>query len=80
MIIAVKVIPRSRQAGCVFRDNVLVIKVTKPASEGQATAAARSTLAQILSLPLTSVILISGMRNRHKLFSLPDTVKWPPKI
>ncbi|MFH0873826.1 MAG: DUF167 domain-containing protein [Candidatus Komeilibacteria bacterium] len=80
MIVAVKVIPRSRQAGCAWRENTLIIKVTKPASEGQATEAARRALAKILSLPVNSVILVSGVKSRNKLFSLPDDVGWPPQL
>lgn len=80
MVIAVKVIPHSRQESCSLRGTTLTLKVTKPASEGQATEAARKLLARILSLPLNSVILSSGVRSRNKLFTVPDSVTWPPQL
>lgn len=80
MVIAVKVLPRSRQEGFSLRGTIVTLKVTKPASEGQATEAARKLLARILSVPLNSVILSSGVRSRNKLFTVPDSVTWPPQL
>jgi uncharacterized protein len=53
-----------------FADGVLVLAVTRPPSDGEATEAARRLLAEALTVAPTRVRLVAGARGRLKRFEV----------
>jgi uncharacterized protein len=51
-------------------DGALVVRVTEPAFEGQATDAALAALAAAIAVPRRSVTLVRGARSRQKLLEI----------
>lgn len=48
----------------------LVVRVTQPAEQGKATAAALASVARALGVPPRSVTLVRGATSRHKLLDI----------
>lgn len=69
--LAVKVKPKSAPQGIVGRrDEVLLIRLTAPAVDGQANFALVAYLAKILRIKKTEVLLVNGEKSRTKLLEL----------
>lgn len=65
--VALRVTPRSAVAGVgPWRNGVLHVRVSRPPTDGQATAAALAAVAAALDVPPSAVRLIQGARGRHK--------------
>jgi uncharacterized protein YggU (UPF0235/DUF167 family) len=54
-------------------DGALVVKVSAPAQEGRATAAALDAVADTLGIPSSSVTLVRGATTRRKLIEIAIT-------
>ena len=52
-------------------NGALVVRVTKPAVDGKATAAALDALAEALDIPRSDVQLVSGATSRTKIVDIP---------
>ncbi|HET6745602.1 MAG TPA: DUF167 domain-containing protein [Candidatus Limnocylindria bacterium] len=71
-VIAVRVRPSSSSDGIgPYADGVLVLSVTRPPADGEATRAAHRLLAKALKMPPSQVRLIAGARGRLKRFDAP---------
>lgn len=55
-------------------DDALVVRVTQPAVDGRATAAALEAVARALGLRPRQVRLVSGATSRTKVVEVPDAV------
>jgi uncharacterized protein YggU (UPF0235/DUF167 family) len=68
-VLSIKVVPAAgaERIGP-YVDGVLMIRVTRPPFDGQATEAARRLLAQALGVAPSSLRLLSGARSRTKRF------------
>jgi uncharacterized protein len=53
-------------------DGALLVRVTEPADNGRATAAALRVLADSLKVPRSSVTLVRGATSRRKLIEIVD--------
>jgi uncharacterized protein (TIGR00251 family) len=69
VLVDVRLRPRSSRAGVVgVREGALELRVTAPPVEGEANAAARDLLAELLGVPRGAVALAAGARGRRKTF------------
>lgn len=69
VLIDVHLRPRSSRPGVAgARDGALELRVTAPPVEGEANAAARDLLAELLGIPRGRVSLRSGAKGRRKVF------------
>jgi uncharacterized protein (TIGR00251 family) len=72
--VAIHVRPGSKRAEVGgAHDGALVVRVSAPAVDGKATAAATGALADALGLPRRDVVLVSGATSRRKIVEIPDT-------
>jgi uncharacterized protein len=51
-------------------DGVLHVHVTRPPADGEATEAVRRLVARAVGVPRSAVVLVSGIRSRHKRFAV----------
>ena len=71
MRVSVHVRPNASRTGVGgAHDGALVVRVAAPAEQGRTTAAALAALADALSLPRRSVVLVSGATSRRKVVEL----------
>jgi uncharacterized protein (TIGR00251 family) len=69
VLIPVRLRPRaSRRGAGGVREGALELRVTAPPVEGEANAAARELLAELLGVPRARVSLQRGDKSRSKLF------------
>jgi uncharacterized protein len=69
--IAVQVRPRSAHPGVGGEhDGSLVVRVSVPAADGKATAAALASVAAAFGVSRTSVTLVAGARSRVKILDV----------
>jgi hypothetical protein len=73
MFVRVKVFPNSKKEEVIkkLKDSFL-IKVKEKPSKGWANRAARRALAYYFKIPESSVRLISGFKQRNKIFEIKD--------
>ena len=65
--LAIRVTPRSATPGVgPWRDGMLHVRVARPPTGGEATAAALAAVADALGVPRTAVRLVHGERGRLK--------------
>jgi uncharacterized protein len=62
---------RTAVGGC--HDNALIVRVSAPAVDGRATAAALAALAKALGLRSRDLWLVSGASSRTKIVEIPDS-------
>ena len=71
MKLAVRVIPNAQRTQVTgMRGDEIVLRVSAPAIDGKANAAALRYLAERLRVPASVVRLISGEKSRHKKFEI----------
>ena len=69
VLIDVRLRPRASRAGVGgIREGALELRVTAPPVEGEANAAARELLADVLRVPRARVALHGGGKSRRKVF------------
>ena len=69
ILIDVRLRPRASRAGLGgVREGALELRVCAPPVEGEANAAARELLAEILGVSRARVALHAGEKSRHKVF------------
>ena len=58
--------------------DALLVRVTQPASEGRANAAACRAVAEALGVRVSQVVIVSGHRSRIKTVEVPDSaaIRW----
>ena len=72
MRITVRVQPRSAHPGVGgHHDEALVVRVSEPAADGKATAAALALVAAAFGVGRGSVTLVAGARSRVKILDVP---------
>ncbi len=80
MLLKVKVVPQSsRLEAAGWSDEILRIKLTKGAHDGEANEQLIAFLAKSFHLPKSSLTIVSGAHQREKVVDLPgielETVK-----
>ena len=71
VLVDVRLRPRASRAGVGgVRDGALELRVSAPPVEGEANAAARELLAQVLGVSRARVALHAGEKSRRKVFSV----------
>jgi uncharacterized protein (TIGR00251 family) len=69
--IAIRVHPRSHRTELAgYRDGILQVRVTAPATEGKANKAVCRLLAKELGVPPSNVTIVHGERSRTKMINV----------
>jgi len=69
--LCLKVVPGSSRDGIAgWLGDSLKVRVTAPAESGKANVAVRKLLANILAVPRSSVVIVSGTASPHKVVEI----------
>ena len=73
MKVRVKVIPNSKTEEVVKEGDGFVVRVKEPAKEGKANRAVIKLLADHFKVAQSSIIILSGFKNRNKVVEVLGT-------
>ena len=70
MKISIKVIPNSKTEEVIKDGDRFLVRVKEPAKEGKANRAVVNLLAEHFKVARSSIVIVSGLKNRNKVVNI----------